>query len=82
MVPPGARAAVTYAARAGTASGLNDVLLAAAAFASLGAIVGFANGPDPAMQPPPIPAAELPARRPRFVKTLEYDQTSDPMCRL
>jgi hypothetical protein len=31
-VPAAARAAVTHAARAGTASGLNDVLLAAAAF--------------------------------------------------
>jgi hypothetical protein len=53
VVPPAARAAVTHAARAGTASGLNDVLLAAAAFAALGAIVGFAFGPDPARQPPP-----------------------------
>ena len=44
---------VTHAARAGTASGLNDVLLAAAAFAALGAIAGFAYGPDPARQPPP-----------------------------
>ncbi len=52
MVPPAARAAVTHAARAGTASGLNDVLLAAAAFAALGAIAGFAYGPDPASQPP------------------------------
>ena len=50
-VPPAARAAVTHAARAGTASGLNDVLLAAAAFAALGAIAGFAFGPDPARQP-------------------------------
>jgi hypothetical protein len=50
-VPPAARAAVTHAARAGTASGLNDVLLAAAAFAALGAIAGFAYGPDPAKQP-------------------------------
>ena len=41
-VPHAARAAVTHAALAGTASGLNDVLLAAAAFAALGAIVGFA----------------------------------------
>ena len=56
VVPPAARAAVTHAARAGTASGLNDVLLAAAAFAALGAIVGFAYGPDPARQPPPRPA--------------------------
>jgi hypothetical protein len=54
-VPPAARAAVTHAARAGTASGLNDVLLAAAAFAALGAIAGFAYGPDPAGQPPPSP---------------------------
>jgi hypothetical protein len=53
VVPPAARAAVTHAARAGTASGLNDVLLAAAAFAALGAVVGFAFGPDPARQPPP-----------------------------
>ena len=55
VVPPAARAAVTHAARAGTASGLNDVLLAAAAFAALGAIAGFAFGPDPARQPPPSP---------------------------
>src|SRR5215472_13619582 len=55
-VPPAARAAVTHAARAGTASGLNDVLLAAAAFAALGAVAGFAFGPDPARQPPPSPA--------------------------
>jgi predicted MFS family arabinose efflux permease len=53
-VPPPARAAVTHAARAGTASGLNDVLLAAAAFAAIGAIAGFAFGPDRARQPPPI----------------------------
>jgi hypothetical protein len=56
VVPPAARAAVTHAARAGTASGLNDVLLATAAFAALGAIAGFAYGPDPARQPPPSPA--------------------------
>src|SRR3954452_22625944 len=56
VVPPAARAAVTHAARGGTASGLNDVLLAAAAFAALGAIAGFAFGPDPARQLPPIPA--------------------------
>jgi EmrB/QacA subfamily drug resistance transporter len=55
-VPPAARAAVTHAARAGTASGLNNVLLAAAAFAALGAIAGLAFGPDPARQPPPRPA--------------------------
>src|SRR3954467_5936526 len=52
-VPPTARAAVTHAARAGTASGLNDVLLAAAAFAALAAIAGFAFGPDPASRPQP-----------------------------
>ena len=56
VVPPAARAAVTHAARAGTASGLNDVLLTAAAFAALGAVAGFAFGPDPARQPPPSPA--------------------------
>lgn len=55
-VPPAARAAVTHAARAGTASGLNDVLLAAAAFAALGAIAGFAYGPDRAKQPMSGPA--------------------------
>ena len=43
-VPPAARAAVTHTAHAGTASGLNDVLLAAAAYATLAAIVGFAYG--------------------------------------
>jgi pimeloyl-ACP methyl ester carboxylesterase len=56
-VPPAARAAVPHAARAGTAGGLNNVLLAAAAFAALGAIAGFAVGPDPARQPPPSSAA-------------------------
>jgi EmrB/QacA subfamily drug resistance transporter len=57
-VPPAARAAVTHAARAGTATGLNAVLLAAAAFAALGAVAGFAFGRDPARQPPssPVPA--------------------------
>src|SRR6185437_13216951 len=62
--PPGA---VTHAARAGTASGLNDVLLAAAAFAALGAIAGFAYGPDPARQPMSGPAPgehHQPADRP------------------
>src|SRR5215813_7352041 len=49
-------AVVPPAARAGTASGLNDVLLAAAAFAALGAIAGFAYGRDPARQPTPSPA--------------------------
>ncbi|MGN6377562.1 MAG: MFS transporter [Gaiellales bacterium] len=56
-VRPAASAAVAHAVRAGTASGLNDVLLAAAAFAAVGAVVGFAYGPDPARQPSAIPAA-------------------------
>ncbi len=56
VIPPAGRAAVTHAARAGTASGLNSVLLAAAAFAALGAVAGFAFGPDPARQPPPSAA--------------------------
>jgi EmrB/QacA subfamily drug resistance transporter len=60
-VPPAARTAVTHAARAGTASGLNDVLLAAAAFAALGAIAGFAYGPDPAKQPMSGPAPGEPS---------------------
>jgi predicted MFS family arabinose efflux permease len=55
VVPPAARAPVIHAAHAGTAGGLNDVLLAAAAFAALGAVAGFAFGPDPARQPPPVP---------------------------
>ena len=56
-VPPAARTAVAHAARAGTASGLNDVLLAAAAFAAVGALAGFAFGPDPGRQPPrPAPS--------------------------
>jgi hypothetical protein len=76
VVPPAARAAVTHAARAGTASGLNDVLLTAAAFAALGAIAGFAYGPDPARQRPAAPgdhgaqaaqpgSTDLPARQRR-----------------
>ncbi|MGZ4531432.1 MAG: DHA2 family efflux MFS transporter permease subunit [Mycobacteriaceae bacterium] len=56
VVPPAARDAVTHAARAGTTSGLNDVLLAAAAFAVLGAIAGFSFGPDPARQQSPSSA--------------------------
>src|SRR5499427_8975649 len=55
-----------YASRVTTASGLNNVLLAAAAFAALGAVAGFAYGRDPARQPPPSPPAgdhgELAAR--------------------
>jgi hypothetical protein len=62
IVPPANHAAIVHAAHAGTASGLNDVLLAAAAFAALGAIAGFAFGPDPVRQSPPRPATgELPA---------------------
>jgi hypothetical protein len=44
---------LTHAAQAGPASGFNAVLLAAAAFAALGAVAGFAYGPDPTRQPPP-----------------------------
>ena len=64
VVPIAARAAVIHAARAGTARGLNVVLLAAATVAGLGAIVGFAFGPDP-RPPSPVPAAgELSAPTP------------------
>ena len=55
--PSAVRAAVTHAAHAGTASGLIDVLLVAAAFAVLGAVVGFAMSSDPARQPPRGPAS-------------------------
>jgi hypothetical protein len=56
--PPGLEANLTlrfltHAAQAGPASGFNAVLLAAAAFAALGAVAGFAYGPDPTRQPPP-----------------------------
>jgi EmrB/QacA subfamily drug resistance transporter len=64
LVPPVARVAVAHAARAGTASGLNDVLLAAAAFAALAAIAGFAFGPDPGRQAPPSSATDEPSARP------------------
>jgi hypothetical protein len=75
-VPPAARAAVTQAAHAGTAGGLNDVLLAAAAFAAVGAIVGFAFGPDPARPPPPIPAGgELSVQVPPLPRDAGNDQT-------
>jgi EmrB/QacA subfamily drug resistance transporter len=69
-VPPVARAAVAHAARVGTASGLNDVLLAAAAFAALGAVAGFAYRSGPAQQPPPSPAADHrePAARPALAR--------------
>ncbi|MFL6046793.1 MAG: MFS transporter [Propionibacteriaceae bacterium] len=86
VVPPALRAAVTHAARTGTASGLNDVLLAAAAIAALGAIAGFAFGPDPATQPPPSPAAgklsihsapaQHQARRPAEPETTRRPQTT------
>jgi hypothetical protein len=62
-VPAAERAIVIHAALAGTASGLNDVLLAAAAFAALGAIVGFAFGPDPARQTLPHPVDSTTSRR-------------------
>jgi hypothetical protein len=85
VVPPAARAAVTHAARAGTASGLNDVLLAAAAFAALGAIAGFAYGPDPASQPPPSPApgdhhqpADRPARAQQQAQRPARPETTPP----
>ncbi|WP_432876215.1 MFS transporter [Kribbella sp. CA-245084] len=64
-LPPDIRAAVAHAARVGTASGLNDVLLAAAAFAALGAIVGFAFGPDPSKQAPTRPTAVAEPTAPR-----------------
>jgi len=63
MVPPALRDAVAHAAQAGTAAGLNHVLLAAAAFAAVGAIAGFAFGPEPIRRPPPSPTqVELPAQ--------------------
>jgi hypothetical protein len=64
LVPPEARAAVAHAARAGTAGGLNGVLLAAAAFAAIGALIGFAYGPDPARRPPSSPATGSLAAQP------------------
>ena len=68
-------AAVTHAARAGTAGGLNNVLLAAAAFATLGAIAGFAptvppqrrSGPTswpPVARPRERASAEPPGQQP------------------
>ena len=64
LSPSAARATVTHAARAGTASGLNDVLLAAAAFAALGAIVAFTSGSAPAKQPPRRATCEPAAQSP------------------
>jgi hypothetical protein len=66
-VPPTARAAVSHAAHAGTASGLNGVLLGAAVFAAIGAIAGFAFGPDPSrhLRPSPVPGALSPVRTSR-----------------
>jgi hypothetical protein len=74
-VPAAIRDAVAHAAQAGTASGLNDILLAAAAFAAVGAIAGFAFGPDPARRPPPspapggLPAQTVPAQHPTGPET-------------
>jgi MFS family permease len=75
VVPPAARAAVTHAARAGTASRLNDVLVVAASFAAIGAVAGFAFGPDPARQPPPSGApGELSAQSTGAPSTRPSDQ--------
>jgi hypothetical protein len=65
--PPGLEANLTlrfltHAAQAGPASGFTAVLLAAAAFAALGAVAGFAYGPDPTRQPPPSRAPRRPDR--------------------
>jgi hypothetical protein len=90
-VPPAARSVVTHAAAAGTASGLNDVLIVAAAFAALGAVAGFAFGPDPARQPPSGPApgehgeltahprttARHPAQRPAGPETTPHPSRQD-----
>jgi hypothetical protein len=83
VVPPAARAAVTHAARAGTASGLNDVLLAAAAFAALGAVAGFAYGPDPARRPSPAPGdnhqpSDRPARTQHQAQRPAEPKTTPP----
>jgi EmrB/QacA subfamily drug resistance transporter len=76
-VPPEAHAAVAHAAHAGTASGLNGVLLVAATFAALGAIAGFAFGPDAVRQPPPSPAlGELSAQSPATTNAREGSQRS------
>ena len=64
MIPPALHDAAVHAARAGTARGLNDILLAAAAFAVVGAIAGFAFGPDPATHSRPSPAPEKPPTQP------------------
>jgi EmrB/QacA subfamily drug resistance transporter len=55
-LPPTIRAHVAYAAHAGTATGLDTVLLAAAAFAAVGAVVALGFGPDPAQQTTKTPA--------------------------
>jgi hypothetical protein len=58
--PPGAvhrlAAAVASGARVRVAAVAPSAARAAAAFAALGAIAGFAFGPDPARQPTPSPA--------------------------
>ena len=48
-VPSAGRAAIVHAARAGTTSGLNDVLLTAAAIAILGAIAAAFIHSQPAV---------------------------------
>jgi MFS family permease len=62
-LPNGTRAAISHAAQAGTASGLNEVLLTAAGIAALGAVAAFAL----TRQPRPhqsVPTAEPPAEPP------------------
>jgi EmrB/QacA subfamily drug resistance transporter len=79
LVPPAARGAVTHAARAGTASGLNTVLLTAAGFAVLGAIAGFAYGPDRAGRAgPPSPAHEEPSAEPAPAQRPARPETPAP----
>ncbi|HUY48398.1 MAG TPA: hypothetical protein VMV92_22160 [Streptosporangiaceae bacterium] len=64
-VPPASRAAIIHAARAGTASGLNDVLRTAAAIAILGAIAAAAFIRDqPTNSQPPASPAPAPAPSP------------------
>ncbi len=54
-VPPHLREAVIHAAQTGTTSGLNEVLLVAAAFALVGTVAAFAFGRDPSKLPPSVP---------------------------
>ena len=53
-LPAASRAAVSHAAAAGTASGLNDVLLTAAGIAAVGAVAAFAF-----IRHEPVPAAPV-----------------------